>query len=177
MTICAAGTAFWPRRRAGASWPDRPHRLGRPRLLAPGPGGRLGHRAVRAPTTKVGARTPVCPVQRALVDLLVSSPIQLSSVRRGVRLDGDRRWSLAAYRLHDPPPCAARLWRFDLAVDYGPLEPVSRQPIQAGRIREHWEDMLRVAGSLQTGKVRAYDLLRMMTSGDRMTGLGDAFAH
>lgn len=37
--------------------------------------------------------------------------------------------------------------------------------------------MLRVAGSLQTGKVRAYDLLRMMTSGNRMTGLGDAFAH
>jgi TnpA family transposase len=71
----------------------------------------------------------------------------------------------------------ARLWRFDLARDYGPLQPVSRQRIQVERIRQNWEDMLRVAGSLQTGKVRAYDLLRMMTSGDRMTGLGDAFAH
>ncbi|MGK5543568.1 Tn3 family transposase [Streptomyces sp. URMC 127] len=39
------------------------------------------------------------------------------------------------------------------------------------------DDHLRVAGSLQSGKVRAYDLLRMMTSGDRVTGLGDAFAH
>lgn len=71
----------------------------------------------------------------------------------------------------------ARLWRFDLDKDYGPLQPVSRQRVQVERIRQNWEDMLRVAGSLQTGKVRAYDLLRMMTSGDRMTGLGDAFAH
>ncbi|MFD1936548.1 DUF4262 domain-containing protein [Nonomuraea mangrovi] len=41
----------------------------------------------------------------------------------------------------------ARLWRFDLGADYGPLEPVSRQRIQAERISAHWEDMLRVAGT------------------------------
>ncbi len=70
----------------------------------------------------------------------------------------------------------ARLWRFDLSADYGPLEPLSRQRVQAARVRDHWEDMLRVAGSLTTGTVRAYDLLRMMNNGDRMTGLGDAFA-
>ncbi|SHN37961.1 Transposase and inactivated derivatives, TnpA family [Actinacidiphila paucisporea] len=70
----------------------------------------------------------------------------------------------------------ARLWRFDMSADYGPLEPVSRQRIQAARVRDHWEDMLRVAGSLTAGTVRAYDLLRMMNNGDRMTGLGDAFA-
>lgn len=64
-----------------------------------------------------------------------------------------------------------------MSRDYGPLQPVSRQRVQVERIRQNWEDMLRVAGSLTTGKVRAYDLLRMMTSGDRMTGLGDAFAH
>ncbi|WP_372494545.1 Tn3 family transposase [Actinoallomurus purpureus] len=58
-----------------------------------------------------------------------------------------------------------------------PLQPVSRQHGQVERIRQNWEDMLRVPGSLTTGKVRAYDLLRMMTSGDRMTGLGDAFAN
>ncbi|MFC6981869.1 Tn3 family transposase [Streptomyces cirratus] len=71
----------------------------------------------------------------------------------------------------------ARLWRLDMSKDYGPLQAVSRQRVQVERIRQNWEDMLRVAGSLQTGKVRAYDLLRMMTSGDRMTGLGDALAH
>lgn len=49
--------------------------------------------------------------------------------------------------------------------------------MQVERIRQNWEDVPRVAGSLQTGEVRAYGLLRMMSSGDRMTGLGDAFAH
>ena len=71
----------------------------------------------------------------------------------------------------------ARLWRFDLTADYGPLQPVSRHRVQTEKIRQHWEDMLRVAGSLTTGTVRAHDLLRVMTSGERMTGLGDAFAH
>jgi TnpA family transposase len=37
--------------------------------------------------------------------------------------------------------------------------------------------MLRVAGSLVTGKVRAYDLIRMMSADGRTTGLGEAFAH
>jgi TnpA family transposase len=37
--------------------------------------------------------------------------------------------------------------------------------------------MLRVAGSLTTGKVRAYNLIRMMSVGGRTTGLGEAFAH
>jgi TnpA family transposase len=37
--------------------------------------------------------------------------------------------------------------------------------------------MLRVAGSLTTGQVRAYDLIRMMTRDGRPTGLGEAFTH
>ncbi|MFF4352861.1 acyltransferase family protein [Streptomyces sp. NPDC001530] len=37
--------------------------------------------------------------------------------------------------------------------------------------------MLSVAGSMQTGKVGTYDLLRMMTSRDRMIGRWDGFAH
>jgi hypothetical protein len=41
----------------------------------------------------------------------------------------------------------------------------------------HWDDMVRVAGSLATGQVRAHDLIRMMTAGGRSTGLGSAFAH
>jgi TnpA family transposase len=71
----------------------------------------------------------------------------------------------------------ARLWRCDMSKDYGPLEPVSRQRIQTEKIKANWEDMLRVAGSLQTGQVRAYDLLRMMNTAGRMTGLGEAFAY
>jgi TnpA family transposase len=44
-------------------------------------------------------------------------------------------------------------------------------------IIQYWGDMLRVAGSLATGQVRAYDLIRMMTADGRTTGLGNAFAH
>lgn len=40
-----------------------------------------------------------------------------------------------------------------------------------------WDDMVRVAGSLATGQVRAYDLIRMMMTDGRLTGLGSAFAH
>jgi len=40
----------------------------------------------------------------------------------------------------------------------------------------HWPDMLRVAGSLATGQVRAYDLLRMFGREGRPTPLGTAFA-
>lgn len=43
-------------------------------------------------------------------------------------------------------------------------------------IVQHWDDMVRVAGSLATNQVRAYDLIRMMADG-RLTGLGNAFAH
>jgi TnpA family transposase len=37
--------------------------------------------------------------------------------------------------------------------------------------------MLRVAGSLTTGQIRAYDLIRMISRDGRPTGLGNAFAH
>ncbi len=37
--------------------------------------------------------------------------------------------------------------------------------------------MARVAGSLSTNQVRAYDLIKMMTADGRLTGLGNAFAH
>jgi TnpA family transposase len=70
-----------------------------------------------------------------------------------------------------------RLWRIDTATRYGPLDDLARHRIQPARIRQHWEDMLRVAGSLSTGEVRAYDLMRMLARDGRPTGLGDAFAH
>jgi TnpA family transposase len=43
-------------------------------------------------------------------------------------------------------------------------------------IVQYWDDMVRVAGSLATGQVRAHDLIKMMTAGGRLTGLGNAFA-
>jgi TnpA family transposase len=69
-----------------------------------------------------------------------------------------------------------RLWRIDPTAHYGPLDPVSRNRINTGRITTHWEDMLRIAGSLATGTARAYDLLRMLGRDGHPTPLGNAIA-
>lgn len=71
----------------------------------------------------------------------------------------------------------ARLWRTNTAADYGPLQQVSNHTIRLDRIRAHWGDMLRVAGSLTLGEVRGHDLIRMLSRNGKPTGLGDAFAH
>ncbi|MDQ6778305.1 MAG: Tn3 family transposase, partial [Actinomycetota bacterium] len=71
----------------------------------------------------------------------------------------------------------SRTWRIDAAASYGLLDQLGRHLIRLERIRPHWPDMLRVAGSLTTGQVRAYDLIRMISRDGRPTGLGEAFAH
>jgi TnpA family transposase len=71
----------------------------------------------------------------------------------------------------------ARLWRVNPAAGYGPLQPVSGHVVRLDRIRAHWGDMLRIAGSLTLGEVRGYDLIRMLSRDGKPTGLGDAFAH
>lgn len=47
----------------------------------------------------------------------------------------------------------------------------------ARHVASAMEIMLRGAGSLTTGQVRAYDLIRMLSRDGRPTGLGDAFVH
>jgi TnpA family transposase len=60
-----------------------------------------------------------------------------------------------------------RLWRATLPGhtpgEYGPLNDVARNKVNLQKIIAHWDDMTRVAASLITGKVRAYDVLRMLT--------------
>ncbi|WP_344948297.1 Tn3 family transposase [Sphaerisporangium flaviroseum] len=70
-----------------------------------------------------------------------------------------------------------RLWRTNTRAVYGPLEHMSRHVVRLDKIRAHWGNMLRVAGSLTMGTVRAYDLIRMLSADGRTTGLGEAFAH
>src|SRR4051812_36840290 len=75
-----------------------------------------------------------------------------------------------------------RFWRADLpdgeapAAGYGPLEAIARNKVNLKRIETHWPDMLRVAGSLITNQVRAYDLLRMFGREGHPTPLGAALA-
>jgi hypothetical protein len=63
--------------------------------------------------------------------------------------------------------------------DEGPERQKGRRvedPPAHRKIREQWPDMLRVAGSLVTNQVRAYDLLRMFGREGHPTPLGQAFA-
>lgn len=73
-----------------------------------------------------------------------------------------------------------RFWRAEMpggeTGEYGPMEDLARNKVNLTRVTTHWPDMLRVTGSLVTGQVRAYDLLRMFGREGRPTPLGQAFA-
>jgi hypothetical protein len=73
-----------------------------------------------------------------------------------------------------------RFWRATLpgveTGSYGTLEDLARNRVNLNKVIIHWPDMLKVAGSLVTNQVRAYDLLRMFGREGRPTPLGSAFA-
>jgi len=69
---------------------------------------------------------------------------------------------------------ATRLWRIDRTADYGVLNDLSCHPIRTQLIVEHWDDLLRLAGSLSTGTVQTESLIRTLQRGDRPTKLGRA---
>ncbi len=62
----------------------------------------------------------------------------------------------------------ARFWRIDRTADYGSLNGLARHTIDTDLITTHWDDLLRVAGSLATGTVRASQLLRVLQGGGRL---------
>lgn len=70
-----------------------------------------------------------------------------------------------------------KMWRIDRAADYGACQDAARGRVDLARIERHWEDILRIIGSIHTGAVRAYDVIRMLSRDGRPTPLGDAIAH
>src|SRR5258708_12450767 len=70
----------------------------------------------------------------------------------------------------------SRLWRIDPKADYSPLNGVSRHRINADLILQHWDDLLRLAGSLKQGLVQATSIMRTLQVGDRPTKLAQAVA-
>jgi hypothetical protein len=60
---------------------------------------------------------------------------------------------------------------------WGDFNILGLRRVSLPAIVSNWDNMARVAGSLATGQVRAYDLIRMMMTDGRLTGLGSAFAH
>ena len=68
----------------------------------------------------------------------------------------------------------AVFWRIDKSADYGPLNDVARGYINTQRVAQHWDDMLRIAGSLKLGTVRASELIRSLLKSERPSGLAQA---
>ena len=69
------------------------------------------------------------------------------------------------------------MWRIDRTANYGAFQDAARGRVDLVRIERHWEDILRIIGSIHTGAVRAYDVIRMLSRDGRPTPLGDAIAH
>lgn len=69
---------------------------------------------------------------------------------------------------------SATLYRTDPTADYGPLNSLTRNRINLAIIRDRWDDLLRVAGSLLTGAVKPSELFRYLTSGGNPTPIGRA---
>ena len=68
----------------------------------------------------------------------------------------------------------ARFWRVDGNADYGVLNDLASNKINMKLIAEHWDDLLRLAGSLKLGVVRAAGLTRTLQTNDRPTRLARA---
>jgi len=65
----------------------------------------------------------------------------------------------------------ARFWRVDGKADYGVLNDRASNKINMKLIAEHWDDLLRLAGSLKLGVVCAAGLTRTLQTNDRPTRL------
>jgi TnpA family transposase len=68
----------------------------------------------------------------------------------------------------------ARFWRMDRDANYGALNGLARHRINTGLIARNWDDLLRVAGSLKMGTVKASDLIRSLHFGSRPSTLARA---
>jgi TnpA family transposase len=68
----------------------------------------------------------------------------------------------------------ARFWRVDAKADYGILDAIASNKINIKLIAEHWDDLLRLVGSLKRGVVRAAGLTRTLQTNDRPTRLARA---
>lgn len=68
----------------------------------------------------------------------------------------------------------AVFWRIDKNADYGPLDEIARSCVNTRRIEQHWDDMMRIAGSLKIGTVHASELIRSLLKSDKPSSLAQA---
>jgi TnpA family transposase len=67
-----------------------------------------------------------------------------------------------------------RFWRIDPGADYGPLNGLARHKVNTRLIRDNWDDLLRVAGSLKQGTISASELVRSLLRSERPSTLARA---
>lgn len=65
-------------------------------------------------------------------------------------------------------------WRVDKTADYGALDELARSCVDTRKIEPHWDDMMRIAGSLKLGTVHASELVRSLLKSDRPSSLAQA---
>ncbi|RUR14069.1 Tn3 family transposase [Legionella sp. km772] len=70
----------------------------------------------------------------------------------------------------------ARFWRVDPVADYGKLNILAKHRANLERIIPHWDDVLRLVGSLKLGRVPATGIMRTLQVGDKPTRLAQAIA-
>lgn len=68
----------------------------------------------------------------------------------------------------------ARFWRIDRKTDYGVLNDLARHKVNINLVAEHWDDMIRAAGSLHMGTVKASELIKSLHRAGRTSTLGRA---
>jgi hypothetical protein len=61
-----------------------------------------------------------------------------------------------------------KMWRIDCTADYGAFQDAARGRIDLARIERHWQDILRIIGSIHAETVRAYDVIRMLSRDGRL---------
>jgi TnpA family transposase len=69
-----------------------------------------------------------------------------------------------------------RFWRMDAGADYGALNGLARHKVNTQLIRDNWDDLLRVAGSLKQGTISASELVRSLLRSERPSTLARALS-
>jgi TnpA family transposase len=70
----------------------------------------------------------------------------------------------------------ARLWRIDRKADYGQFNALTTGSINVGLIRESWPDLIRLAGSLKLGHLKAAGVMRTLQVKENPTTLARALS-
>ncbi len=70
----------------------------------------------------------------------------------------------------------ARLWRTERTASHGPFDTIAEGTINTNLITQNWEDLIRLAGSLKLGHLKAAGVMRILQVRERPTTLAKALA-